>query len=111
MQELLGITPKNDAEGCLQDIHWSMGAFGYFPTYTLGNIYAAQLFDQFEKEYPNWALEVEQGRLKFIRDWLKDKVHRHGMQYRAHDLIQHATGKAVSERPYLSYLEQKYGGG
>lgn len=108
MEELLGIRPRNDAEGCLQDIHWSMGSFGYFPTYTLGNIYAAQLFKKFEKEFPNWAQDVEQGRLSFIRDWLKDNVHKYGMQYRGKELLKKVTGEDVSESAYLDYLNEKY---
>lgn len=108
MTELLGITPKTNAEGCLQDIHWSMGSFGYFPTYTLGNIYAAQLFEQFEKEFPDWTSQVEQGKLLFIREWLKNNIHRYGMQYRGRDLLRKITGREVTEAPYLHYLEAKY---
>lgn len=108
MEELLGISPKKDAEGCLQDIHWSMGSFGYFPTYTLGNIYAAQLFETFEKEFPLWKNEVENGNLLFIREWLRENIHRHGMQYQGKELIKRITGKEVSELPYLNYLKGKY---
>ena len=108
MEDLLGITPPNDAQGCLQDIHWSMGSFGYFPTYTLGNIYAAQLFLQFEKEHPQWSEEVEKGSLKFIRHWLKENVHRYGMQYRGKELLEKITGKKVTEVPYLEYLKKKF---
>ncbi len=108
MEELLGITPPTDSDGCLQDIHWSMGSFGYFPTYTLGNIYAAQLFEQFEKEFPNWSLDVEQGNMKFIRLWLKENIHKHGMQYRGGELLEKVTGKKISETPYLNYLEKKF---
>lgn len=108
MEELLGVSPKKDSEGCLQDIHWSMGSFGYFPTYTLGNIYAAQLFETFEKEFPLWQKEVEEGKLLFIRKWLKENVHRHGMQYQGKELIKRITGKEISSVPYLNYLKGKY---
>lgn len=108
MEDLLGICPRTDAEGCLQDIHWSMGSFGYFPTYTLGNIYAAQLFQKFEKEFPNWSQEVEQGKLLFIRNWLKENIHKHGMQYRSQELLEKVTGEEVSESAYLDYLNEKY---
>ncbi len=72
MQELLGITPSNNAEGCLQDVHWSIGGFGYFPTYTLGNMYAAHLFPAFEMAHPDWQKRVGKGELLFIKDWLAE---------------------------------------
>lgn len=111
MQELLGITPSNNQEGCLQDIHWSMGSFGYFPTYTLGNLYAGQLFAAFAKGQPHWKEGVQKGELLFIRDWLKEKIHQHGRRYTPLELIESATGKTFSSEPYLAYLEGKYLGG
>jgi len=75
MEEYLGIIPKSNAEGCLQDIHWAMGAMGYFPTYTLGNLYAAQLFEAFAKEHPDWEKKVAAGQLEFIKLWLNDKIY------------------------------------
>jgi carboxypeptidase Taq len=108
MKESLGITPENDKEGCLQDIHWSMGGFGYFPTYTLGNLYAAHFFESFEKEFPHWRENVEQGALIFIRDWLKEKIHRHGRLYGAQELVKRTSGQKLSERPYIDYLTTKY---
>jgi len=108
MKAYLGITPKTNREGCLQDIHWSMGAFGYFPTYALGNIYAAQLFTAFEKENPTWESHVAKGELAFIREWLHDKIYQHGRRYSSHDLIKHATGSEISSHDYLNYLNTKY---
>ena len=108
MQELLGITPKTDKEGCLQDIHWSMGAFGYFPTYTLGNLYAAHIFLAFEKEYPDWEKRVASGDLIFIREWLKEKVHQHGKRYTSHELMKKIHSADFSEKPYVDYLSKKY---
>lgn len=108
MEELLGIRPTNDREGCLQDIHWSMGAFGYFPTYTLGNLYAAHIFLAFEKEYPDWEKRVASGDLLFIRNWLKEKVHKHGRRYTSHELIHIIHADPFSEKPYISYLTNKY---
>lgn len=81
MQELLGITPEKHADGCLQDIHWSMGGIGYFPTYVLGNLYAAQFFNAFEKVHANWQDRVAQGELAFIREWLSQNIHQYGRQY------------------------------
>ena len=81
MKELLGIVPSTNTEGCLQDIHWSMGGFGYFPTYTLGNIYASQLFESFAKKYPAWENKVASGDFHFITHWLHEAIHKHGRRY------------------------------
>lgn len=108
MKELLGITPKNNSEGCLQDIHWSMGAIGYFPTYALGNLYAAQLFNAFEQEYPDWEKQVAQGELPFIKDWLNNAVYKHGRRYSSLELIKLVTKKPLSAKPYIDYLNKKY---
>jgi carboxypeptidase Taq len=109
MQELLGITPPTDSLGCLQDIHWSMGSMGYFPTYALGNLYAAQLFEKFAHDHPDWESKVSQGNLTFIREWLKTHIHQYGRQYTPGELIEKVTGKPLSEKPYLDYLNAKYG--
>jgi len=108
MKALLGIEPTSYANGCLQDIHWSMGAFGYFPTYTLGNIYAAQLFAAFEKKHPDWESRVAAGDLPFITQWLHEAVHRHGRRYTSQEILEHATGKAAAAAPYIAYLQGKY---
>lgn len=108
MKTYLGITPKTDTLGCLQDVHWSHGSFGYFPTYLLGNMYAAQLFDAFEKEHPNWKKRVEKLDLPFIKEWLNHNIHRHGRRYQAMELIKKVTKKPFSSKPYIDYLENKY---
>jgi carboxypeptidase Taq len=108
MREYLGVAPTLDGDGCLQDIHWSMGMFGYFPTYTLGNLYAVQFFTAFEKEHLNWQEKVAKGDLHFIRDWLRDKIHRYGRQFSPSELCLNITGQPLSEKPYLNYLEQKF---
>ncbi|MCH9627014.1 MAG: Thermostable carboxypeptidase 1 [Chlamydiales bacterium] len=105
---LLGITPPTDTEGCLQDIHWALGAFGYFPTYALGNLYASQFFETFETTFPDWVSEVERGELLFIRKWLQQNIHQHGRAYRAADLVKKVTEHALSPTPYLNYLNTKY---
>ena len=107
MQSLLGIVPKNDKEGCLQDIHWSMGAFGYFPTYALGSLYAAQLFEAFEKENPQYEKHLQKD-MHFIKDFLREKIYRHGRRYDSKELIKKATGKGFSCEPFKRYLEKKY---
>ena len=108
MKDYLGIIPSTYAEGCLQDIHWSMGAFGYFPSYTLGNLYAAHLFEGFVKEHSDWEKKVEKGELKFIQEWLHEKVYQHGKRYTTPQLLQQATGKSFTSAPYLEYLKNKY---
>lgn len=108
MKTYLGIEPKTNREGCLQDIHWSMGGFGYFPTYTLGNIYAAHLFTGFAKEHPNWEERVAKGELGFIQQWLHDKVYQHGRRYSSQELLKLATNRELSSGDYLNYLNTKY---
>ncbi len=108
MHDYLGITPQTDSEGALQDIHWSMGAFGYFPTYTLGNLYAAHFFSAFEKEYPDWEKRVSKGELLFFREWLRERIHQHGRIFSAEQLVKQISGQKLSERPYLAYLTTKY---
>jgi carboxypeptidase Taq len=108
MREYLGISPEFDGQGCLQDIHWSLGAIGYFPTYTLGNLYSVQFFTAFEKAHPNWKEHVSRGALDFIGDWLKENIHQYGRQYTPDELCQKITGKSLSEEPYVNYLKKKY---
>jgi carboxypeptidase Taq len=108
MQEYLEITPSNDSQGCLQDVHWSLGDFGYFPTYALGNICAAQFFDAFTKKHKNWEKQILSGDLSFIRDWLKQNIHQWGKTYNTEELIKKVSGKSLSQKPYCSYLNRKY---
>ena len=109
MKTYLGITPQTDAEGCLQDIHWSMGSIGYFPTYALGNIYAAQFFTSFKKTHPDWQKKLSEGNLSFVRQWLYENIHSHGRLYTPHELVLRITKQPLSEKPYIDYLEKKYG--
>lgn len=108
MREYLGICPEFDGQGCLQDIHWSLGYIGYFPTYTLGNLYAVQFFKTFEKQHPDWQEKVAQGSLEFIGQWLKENIHSKGRQFLPSDLCQQVTGSRLSVDPYITYLTQKY---
>lgn len=108
MNQLLGITPQNNSEGCLQDVHWAMGGFGYFPSYTIGNLYAAHLFKAFEAEFPEWEKQVAKGELLFIRDWLSRNIYQYGRQYNGPDLLKKVTGKAFSANAYIEYLQNKY---
>ena len=96
MKNSLGITPKSDSEGCLQDIHWSMGGFGYFSTYALGNMYAAQFFEQAGKDIPKLMDHIAANDYKPLLTWLRENVHRHGQRYRAGELVELVTGKPLS---------------
>jgi carboxypeptidase Taq len=109
MEEYLGIAPKNDAEGVLQDIHWADGLFGYFPTYTIGNILSVQFFDEAVKAHPEIPEQIEQGKFATLLGWLRENVHHHGSRYYPDELIQRATGRPLDTRPYLQYLNRKFG--
>ena len=106
--KVLGLTPPDDARGCLQDIHWSFGGLGYFPTYTLGNLYAAQLMDQARSESPGLDDDFRRGDFARLKGWLNDNVHRHGQRYRAGELCRRVTGRPLDHRPFLAYLRAKY---
>jgi len=108
MEHLLGLTPSSDREGCLQDIHWAMGAFGYFPTYTLGNLYAAQFFSAFEKDYPQWKKSVAKGDVVFINRWLEKAVYAHGQEFSSLELIKNISDSPFSINPFCNYLKSKY---
>lgn len=110
METLLGIRPETDADGVLQDIHWAMGAFGYFPTYTLGNLYAAQLLETAKQELGSIDELVEQGEFGRLRQWLADKIFQHGRRYTPRDLIREATGKEPSPDAFLDYARDKFRG-
>ena len=109
MQEHLGIVPERDADGVLQDVHWSHGAFGYFPTYTLGNLYAAMFFQKACQDIPALESEIKQGNLLSLKNWLTRQIHQHGRHYSAPDLLRHVTGQPLSPEPFLSYLRTKIG--
>jgi len=108
LKSLLGITPPNDAEGCLQDIHWSMGAIGYFPTYALGNLYAAQFWETIRGALPDLDAQFRRGEFAPLLDWLRANIHRHGMRHRAAELVTQVTGKPLSAEPFVAYLRAKF---
>jgi carboxypeptidase Taq len=105
----LGIVPPNDAEGVLQDIHWSAGLVGYFPTYSLGNLYAAQFFEQADRDLGGLDAKFSKGEFEPLRNWLHEHIHRPGQCYTADELIQRVTGKPLSHVPLMNYLKRKYG--
>lgn len=108
INEYLGITPPNDREGVLQDIHWSFGGFGYFPSYSLGNLYAAQILYKIQQDLPNFHESIEEGNFSVIQQWLKDNIHQYGMLYTPNELIVRATGEELNADYLVQYLEDKY---
>lgn len=122
-QKFFHLRPGDDAEGCLQDIHWSAGLFGYFPTYTLGNLYAAQLMEAARRDLggtgnPGGATGVGNGRLDAsfqrgeftpLKDWLADRIHRHGQRFPAAELCRRATDRPLSHEPLIRHLQAKFG--
>lgn len=107
-KKYFGIVPKTDSEGCLQDIHWSAGLFGYFPTYSLGNLCAAQFFAKAKTDIPDLEKQFEGGKYGALLDWLKKNIHSQGMRYRAEDLVKVVTGKKLDHKPLMAYLSKKF---
>jgi carboxypeptidase Taq len=109
MKRLLGLTPPDDARGCLQDVHWSGGSFGYFPTYTLGNLYAAQFFAKARTELGDLDEQFRRGEFLPLKEWLNRKIHREGQRHRATDLAVAVTGEPLNPSYLLSHLTGKFG--
>lgn len=109
MEEYLGLSPPTDREGVLQDIHWSSGLMGYFPTYSLGNLISVQLWDAMEEDIPDLEDQISQGMFSNLLAWLREKIHRHGKKYQPQELVQRATGSGIDPEPYLKYLKDKFG--
>lgn len=109
MEEYLGIRPETDSEGVLQDVHWAAGNFGYFPTYTLGSVLAAQVYAAAEDEIEDLEARIREGELGELRDWLKDKIHSKGRRYKTSETIEEATGEEPTADYFLKYVERKYG--
>jgi carboxypeptidase Taq len=107
-EQYLGMTPQSDSEGALQDIHWAFGCFGYFPTYTLGNLYAAQFFATARGALPDLDRQLASGEFGPLRQWLCRQVHENGSLLPAAELCREVTGAALSIEPYLEYLDAKF---
>jgi carboxypeptidase Taq len=107
-KKLLGIEPSSAAEGVLQDVHWSHGLIGYFPTYGLGNLYGAQFLNSMKKDLPNLDSLLQERRCEAPLNWLRDKIHRHGSVYTATELCRRVTGEELDYRYFTDYLEKKY---
>ena len=107
-QEYLGITPPTNAEGVLQDVHWSCGNFGYFPTYTLGNLFSVMIFNKAESEIPGLSSDIKAGNLLGLKSWLNKTIHNPGRRYSSLELVERVTGEPLSVHPFITYLESKY---
>ena len=109
MEEYLGLTPPDDALGVLQDIHWSGGSIGYFPTYTLGNVLSVQFYTQTLQDIPDLPQQFTCGEFGALLEWFSDKIHRHGRKFTTNELIKRVTGDdGLEAGPYLAYIEQKF---
>jgi carboxypeptidase Taq len=108
-RELLGLVPANDREGVLQDVHWSDGAFGYFPSYCLGNMMAAQLWYRALQERPALEQDFSRGDFSWLLNWLRENVHAQGRRYELPELVRRATGAELSPRSLIRYLKERYG--
>jgi carboxypeptidase Taq len=106
-RDALGVEPASDAEGVLQDIHWSGGAIGYFPTYSLGNLYAAQFFDQADIDLGGLEQQFAQGEFRPLREWLREKIHSQGQRYSSAELVERITGEPLSHQPLMRHLKSK----
>ena len=108
MENLLGVTPPTNSDGVLQDIHWSGGSFGYFPTYFLGNLYGAQFYNTALKQHPNLPNEYEKGNFSNLLSFLRENIHQYGRIYQARDLVKRVTGEDLNPDYFIKYLEKKF---
>jgi len=108
MEAYLGVTPPSDAEGVLQDVHWSCGLIGYFPTYSIGNLLSAQLWEAAQAALPGLDAQIERGEFTPLLGWLRANVHSYGSKYLPKELVLKATGRPLSSRAYMAYLTAKY---
>jgi len=108
-KRLLGISPSNDLNGCLQDVHWGHGSFGYFPTYSLGSLYAAQFFNKIEQQYPNLVDELRKGNTSIIWNWLKEHIYPYGKTLSSAELCIKATGSKLNSGFFIEYANKKFG--
>ena len=106
-EEYLGVRPKDVSEGVLQDIHWSQGSFGYFPSYALGSAFGAQLYAHMKKEMDFEGL-LEEGRLDVIREYLREHIHQYGKLKTSRQILKDVTGEDFDPKYYIEYLKEKY---
>ena len=108
-EEFFGLTPPDDAQGILQDVHWSLGIQGYFPTYALGNLLSVQYYNQAIKDCPDIPGDIANGKFNQLLGWLNQNIHQHGRKFTSDELTRKVTGESIQSRDYLAYLKTKYG--
>jgi carboxypeptidase Taq len=108
MNKMFGIIPQNDVEGVLQDMHWSGGSIGYFPTYAIGSIYSSQIHKKISEVNTNLEVEIEQGNFQNILNWLRENIHKFGRLFTADEIIKNACGEGLNSRIFENYLKDKY---
>ncbi|MDX1377864.1 MAG: carboxypeptidase M32 [Anaerolineales bacterium] len=108
MEEYLGVTPPNDAQGVLQDVHWSGGSIGYFSTYALGNLISAQLWEKINADIGDLDGQIHRGDFSELLAWLRENIHRHGQKFEPQALVERVTGSKITPDPYIRYLTKKY---
>lgn len=108
MESLLGVVPPNDAQGCLQDVHWTRPGFGYFPTYALGNLYAAQFYDTMREQNPQIGVDMANGDPSSFVAWHAENIHQYGRKFPPQELVMRATGKSLSPQPFINYVTEKF---
>jgi carboxypeptidase Taq len=109
MGDYLGVIPPNNADGVLQDVHWSAGIMGYFPTYALGNLVSNQLWEKINQDIPGLSGQIREGKFTELLAWLRENVHRHGRKFKPQYLVKKIVGTSISSEPYLKYLKDKFG--
>jgi carboxypeptidase Taq len=110
VKEYLGIDVPDDAHGVLQDVHWSFGGMGYFPTYSLGNVISAQIWEKVREAIPDLDDQFEQGEFGALREWLREHLHRHGRKFTPAETLERVVGGPIDPEPYIRYLKEKMGG-
>jgi carboxypeptidase Taq len=108
-EKYFGVRPPSDRQGILQDVHWSWGMFGYFPTYALGTVLSVQLFDTAVRAHPEIPEQIARGDFSTLHGWLTENLYRFGSTYEPNELIERATGRPLEARPYLQYITSKFG--
>ena len=108
MKDYLGIRPPDDAQGVLQDVHWSFGGFGYFPTYALGNLVSTQLWERMLQDIPQVEEQIEQAQFADLLGWMHKQVHVHGAKFEPQELVRKVTGTKINPDAYMRYLQTKF---
>ncbi len=109
MDSLLGVSSSNDCDGVLQDVHWSCGVFGYFPTYALGNLVSAQLWEKINDDIPGLSGQIRNADFSGLLGWLRENIHQHGAKFEPQELIKRVVGSKIDPKPYMRYLNGKFG--